>query len=121
VPAVILAWEAVNQRITLGRGADFRMGHGVFLEHSAPASNGVADAVAFLREPWRRIEAHVEEVFFGDTRGIGAALGVREGTGSHPYALRRVEFVDQIVFELDRPRVSNDADFYRLLQAVIGP
>ena len=34
--AAIRAWEAVNRRIALGRGPDFRIGHGVFLEQPAP-------------------------------------------------------------------------------------
>src|SRR5262249_31066271 len=62
--AAVRAWEAVNRRIRLGRGAEFEIGHGVFMRGTPPTTS-VAEAIAFVRAGWGRVRQHLDEVFFG--------------------------------------------------------
>src|SRR5207302_2917330 len=71
--ALVAAWEAVNERIATARGPDFELGHGVLLANAGLPTT-VNAALEFASEPWKRIKAHVDEVFFGDLRGTAAAL-----------------------------------------------
>lgn len=91
VEVAVRAWERVNERIALGRGPDFRIGHGIFLSSSSPPADvveGLERAVGW----WKRIVAHVLEVFFGDLIGAGVILNESQnGTGykivSTPYGI----------------------------------
>jgi len=78
VEVAIRAWENVNERIALGRGKDFRIGHGIFLMPKlAPAD--VAEALVRAVGWWKRIAAHVQEVFFGDLIGAGVVFNESQG------------------------------------------
>lgn len=112
--AVVQAWAAINRRIELGRGAEFQLGHGIFMESSKddlPSSKD--DALLFVAEIWNRIYTHVTEVFFGDTRGIAAVIGANSSTT--PYKLDDSYFVDAPVFRLSGPSSLNPTDAYRAL------
>jgi 5-methylcytosine-specific restriction enzyme B len=91
VEIAVRAWEKVNERIALGRGPDFRIGHGIFLlPNSAPAN--VAEALDRAVGWWKRIASHVQEVFFGDIIGAGVVFNEsQDGTGykivSTPYGI----------------------------------
>jgi len=114
--ATVRAWEGVNHRIALGRGNGFQIGHGVLMDENAPPQDSVANALRLIGAGWSRIRSHVDEVFFGDTRSVAAALNVGSGEG-HPYTLHRRSFADQRVLELEEPPLSS-AGLYPLLRAV---
>ncbi len=91
VEASVQAWERVNERIALGRGQDFRIGHGIFLMPSSPPTT-VIDALDRAAGWWKRIAAHVQEVFFGDIIGAGVVFNESQtGAGykivSTPYGI----------------------------------
>lgn len=91
VEVAVQAWERVNERIALGRGPDFRIGHGIFLMPSSPPSN-VGEALDRAVGWWKRIAAHVHEVFFGDIIGAGVVFNESQtGAGyqivSAPYGI----------------------------------
>lgn len=113
--AATSAWLAVNRRISIGRGAEFRIGHGVLMSGAPP--NGVSEALEYVRPGWNIIRAHVDEVFFGDVRGVAATLNV--GAQSHPIKLITHTFAEQPRLELTQPPTGND-ELYKLLSAVIG-
>lgn len=115
--ATVRAWEQVNRRIGLGRGVEFRIGHGVFMGLPVPAPTGdqatdVAAASAFVAQPWRRVRAHIDEVFFGHTRGAAAVLNV--GAPGHPLALKETYFAGDPMVSLE----GNINDLYSFLLAV---
>lgn len=113
--ACVLAWRRVNERISLARGPEFQIGHGIFME--ASPSGAVTDsdkAVKIASQVWSRIFTHVSEVFFGDTRGLAAA--VRAGTQGHPFTLEELEFADSVMPKLSQSRV-DATNIYGLLKA----
>lgn len=109
----IAAWLAVNGRIAIGRGHEYQIGHGVFMTGPPPAS--AEDALDYVRPGWEVIRAHVDEVFFGDLRGVAAALNV--GAPDHPLKLLTHMFADQPRLELSGT-VSSREELFRLLRAV---
>jgi 5-methylcytosine-specific restriction enzyme B len=118
--AAIRALAALNQRITVGRGDDFQLGHGVFIREGVahPAPNGsVTEALNYLRDRWRRVEAHVDEVFHGRAEQLAAAFGVDQG---HPYQLVEDEFGGLPIARLDRSVGIDGADLYAVMRAVGG-
>jgi len=73
VEAALRAWSHVNVQISLGRGEDYRIGHGVFLsDPTAPKS--VDEALARAVVWWKQIVSHVREAFYSDLIGMGIAL-----------------------------------------------
>lgn len=110
--AATKAWAKVNERITLGRGAEYQIGHGVFME-VAPDATNAAEALEYVRGPWHRIRAHVDEVFFGHVRGIAAVLNI--GLEGHPMKLEDNFFAgDPVVRIIEH----GDADLYKVLMSV---
>lgn len=98
--ASVQAWVAVNERLRLSRGPDLQVGHGVLMG-SGP-NGDVARTTDDVGRGWGRIQAHVGEVFFGDTRSMAAILGAREdGGGSHPIKLVSKVFDDEPRFVLE--------------------
>lgn len=115
--ATIRAWLQVNRRITIGRGKDFQLGHGVFMTDAPPPPAALgADALAYVRRGWGKVRAHVDEVFFGDTRAIAAALNVAKNP-RHPYKLESHFFADEQMLEFVEPELDSTG-FYKLLREV---
>ncbi len=112
------AWSAVNARIRLGRGPEFQIGHGVLMARGTPATT-VEDALRDTAESWKLIRTHIDEVFFGDVRGIAAVLNVG-GVDFHPYTLIDSNFADQPCLELTGPEIVSAQDVFTLLRAVAG-
>jgi 5-methylcytosine-specific restriction enzyme B len=112
--AAIAAWQAMNARISLGRGADFRLGHGILMRPDPPEELQLA--ADYLLRAWVRMRTVVDEVFFGDLRGVAAVLNTNHGDS--PYALHDAFFADEPIVQLtgDDPK---DADsLYKLLRSV---
>jgi 5-methylcytosine-specific restriction enzyme B len=116
--AAIGAWDAVNQRIRRGRGQEFQVGHGVLMTPGALPTT-VSDASSLLHERWSYVQAHVDEVFFGDVRAVAEVLGVHEeGGGPHPYKLEEHLFADEVRWELQGPEQVKPEEIYALFRAV---
>lgn len=119
--AAVRAWEAVNRRIALGRGAEFQIGHGALMLGPAPLAGPVAEALTYIREGWKTIRAHIDEVFFGDVRGTAATLNVVKNGPAHVYKLEERMFADEPRVELIGPDPVPDGLLYKLLLAVAEP
>lgn len=118
--AAIRALETINNKIKLGRGAEFQLGHGIFLTGRPAPETDIAAAKAFVAEIWQYIQAHVEEVFFGDIRGIAATLNALGTPPYHPFKLAETSFADEPRLELRSPEKINSDNIYELLTAIIG-
>lgn len=116
VEVAVRAWEKVNERIALGRGPDFRIGHGIFLMPNSPPGD-VAQALDRAVGWWKRIATHVHEVFFGDLIGAGVVFNESQnGAGykivSTPYGIDQKQ---QLV-----PPAIDAGTIYAVLRQVAG-
>lgn len=116
--ASVRAWEAVNRRIALGRGQEFRIGHGILMHGSAAAAT-IDEAKTIATNCWVRIMSHIEEVFFGDVRGVAATLNAIDGPAYHPLKLQEQTFADDLRYELTGLSSLRDHDIYTLLRAIV--
>ena len=113
--ALLAAWEAVNAKVILGRSRAFQIGHGVLM--LAPPPNDLDLAIGYALEAWRRIEAHIDELFFGNDAAKAVVFNAGHGKG---YSLAEAYFGEQPVSRLVRPALAAPADAYALLRSVAG-
>jgi 5-methylcytosine-specific restriction protein B len=73
-----------------------------------------------MGEVWRVIRSHIDEVFFGDVRGIATVLNVREQLGQHIYVLEDRLFGDEPRLAIQGPTPVPEQALYKLLKAVRG-
>ncbi len=114
--AAVRAWERVNSRIRLGRGQEFQIGHGILMGR-LPALD-LEGALSSAAEAWTLLRAHVEEVFFGDVRGLAAVFNIGSSVNQHLLKLEDRMFADEPRLELVGPRVVDHTKIYDLLLAV---
>lgn len=112
------AWSVVNAQISLGRGPEFQIGHGVLMSDTKLASMSFPEAAAAVAQGWTKVRAHVEEVFFGDVRGIAATLNALNGPAFNPFKLVETTFADDLRYRLDGPAALSAANIYPALRAI---
>lgn len=115
--ASVRAWMAVNEQIALGRGPEFQVGHGVLMSDVKPQTLPLPEVLGTLCVGWAKVRAHVEEVFFGDARGIAAALNALDGPAFNPFKLTETTFADDLRYRLEGPTNFNEANIYPALRA----
>lgn len=115
--ASVRAWVAINEQISFGRGPDYQIGHGVLMTNESPQGFSLQEVLANLCVGWSKIRAHVEEVFFGDIRGIAAALNALDGPSCNPFNLAEMYFADDLRFRLDGPTNFSEDVIYDALKA----
>lgn len=115
--ASVRAWVAVNEQIALGRGPEFQIGHGVLMSDVRPQTLDLYEALGTLCVGWAKVRAHVEEVFFGDTRGIAATLNALDGPAFNPFKLTETTFADDLRFRLEGPTNFIESNIYTSLRA----
>jgi 5-methylcytosine-specific restriction protein B len=116
--AAARAWVAINGQVSLGRGAEFQIGHGVLMSDAKPSEMALEEALSFLCVGWSKVRMHVEEVFFGDIRGIAATLNALDGPAFNPFKLTETTFADDLRFKLDGPQNFSVSDIYPALRAI---
>jgi 5-methylcytosine-specific restriction protein B len=116
--AAAKAWATVNEQISLGRGVEFQIGHGILMSDVKPSAMTLPEALAFLCVGWAKVRAHVEEVFFGDLRGIAATLNALDGPAFNPFKLTETTFADDLRFRLEGPNNFSAANIYPALRAI---
>lgn len=115
--ASVRAWVALNEQISLGRGPEFQIGHGILMSDIKPQTLPLPEALGTLCVGWAKVRAHVEEVFFGDTRGIAATLNALDGPAFNPFKLTETTFADDLRFRLEGPTNFDEANIYPALRA----
>lgn len=113
--ALLAAWEAVNAKIILGRSRAFRIGHGVLMLSTPP--NDIDLAIGYALEAWRRIEAHIDELFFGNDAAKAVVFNAGHGKG---YTLEEAYFGEQPVSRLVRTALAAPLEVYAMLRSVAG-
>ena len=114
--ALTRAWARVNDRIAVGRGGEYQIGHGFLMRDEAPTNT--LEALAYAAETWSFIRAHIDEVFFGDTFGLATTMNI--GAQDHPYRIEEVMFGDEPRMVLHAPQMVGASEVFALLLAVIG-
>lgn len=120
--ASVRAWMAINKRISLGRGIDYQIGHGVLMtadETEVSSIKEVPAAKEMLCVGWAKIRSHVEEVFFGDIRGLAAVFNASnsEGNTSNPFKMITSSFAGDFRDELQAPTNFKTENIYNALWA----
>ncbi|MGP4107930.1 AAA family ATPase [Virgibacillus sp. L01] len=116
--AAIKALSAINNRIRLGKGKEFQLGHGVFLTNDKAPSMELDKALEEVTELWGYVQEHIEEVFFGDIYGMATVLNVTSGIRSHPIQLQEVTFGGEPRLDLQGLDEIDNQNIYKLLKAV---
>jgi 5-methylcytosine-specific restriction protein B len=116
--ASVRALKAVNEQISLGRGSEFQVGHGVLMSDVGPSTLGKEEALEVLCMGWAKVIAHVEEVFFGDIRSIAETLNcLHKSDPGNPYSFVEATFAGEHRFKLVRPENLTPSTIYHALRA----
>ena len=118
--ATIRAFEAVNRRISLGRGPEFQVGHGMLMRQGGMPSEFSA-VLRALVPAWRQLKNHIDEVFFGDVRGAAVVLNAGLGIQGNPYVLVETSFGDAPKAEIEGPVSVGPEEIYGLMRALASP
>ena len=115
--ATVRAFEALNRRIALGRGVEFRIGHGMLMAPGGmpPDLDGV---LRELSSSWGLLKNHIDEVFFGDVRGAAVVLNANLGVDGNPYELVESSFGDTPKAEIEGPITVGPGEIYELMRAL---
>lgn len=115
--AIVRSWRSLNRSISLARGPEFQIGHGVAMTESrSTVTADVNRALSYAAEVWARLFAHASEVFFGDSRGLAAAL--RADSAGSPYHLDTSEYADVPVVRLVGPENVASSDVYGIMRSM---
>lgn len=115
--ASVRALDSINRKISLGRGGEFQIGHGILMRDNTFPSNSMTESKKALCSGWERIRAHVDEVFFGDVRGSAAVLNALDGPDFNPFRLVEKTFADELRFMVDGPSAFTHENIYSALRA----
>ena len=113
--ALVLAWVRLNQRISLSRGAGYQLGHGGLMQNPAP-TDSIENAYLYVSQAWSTLKAHLDEVFFGDTRAIADL--VASGAPGNPYIVEEGILAGQNVARVIGPSKLNPVELYGVLKAI---
>ena len=113
--ALVDAWEQVNKRISLLRGGDYQIGHGVLIPEAGRDVTDLQSATSLVQERWLQIEQHVGELFFGDPRGEVAVLG---GYAEDIYRLEEGYLRTELTTEVIRPTPETPEAWTATLRAI---
>ena len=112
--ALVQAFVKINHQIVLGRGPAYQIGHGALM-HASP-SDGVEGARDYLASAWATLRAHLDEVFFGNTRAISDVL--RAETTKSPYSIEEATFAGQTVRRITGPVRPTIVELYELFSLI---
>ncbi|PJN22389.1 AAA family ATPase [Kitasatospora sp. CB02891] len=112
--ALVRAWQKVNERLSLGRGAAFQLGHGALMHADAPAD--LDGALRYATNCWTLTKAHIDEVFFGDLRGVAETISA--GVPGSPFTLTSATFAEQPVLQLSPSGELEPHQVYSALKAI---
>ena len=113
--ALVDAWEQVNKRISLLRGGDYQIGHGVLIPEVGRDVTDLQSVTSLVQERWSQIEQHVRELFFGDPRGEVAVLG---GYAEDTYRLEEGYLRTELTTEVIRPTPETPEAWAATLMAI---
>ncbi len=107
-----MALEKLNEHITVGIGAEYQIGHGVFFRMSKNPPD-IQEALYAVLDVWSTIFTQLEELFFKHTSDLSFILNTSSSTS--PFHLETMEFNGRQVDVLKSDGVSfmNVYDVFR--------
>lgn len=119
--ASVRAWVAVNKRVSIGRGKDFQVGHGVLMP-AWSTELSINEATTLLAKGWDKVVAHVAEVFYGDIRSMAIALNAAESLDFDGSPLKLVEhmFGTELRYALEGDGTWTRDALYSGLRSIAG-
>lgn len=115
--AAVRMFAAANLRIALGRGHEFRIGHGVLMA-LGNKPNTIDEALVHFATCWRLVKNHIDEAFFGDVRGTAIVLNADRGIAGNPYSLEETSFGDAPRAQIKGPIAIEKSEIYNLFLAI---
>ena len=115
--ATLRAFNAVNKRIALGRGPEYRIGHGMLMFPGRIPSD-LKSVLGELASAWAVLKNHIDEVFFGNVRGAAIVLNAQLQIEGNPYRLVETLFGDAPTAEIDGPIKIKPGEVYGLMKAL---
>lgn len=109
------ALERINEKICIGRGSEYQIGHGVFLS-TLPANNSREAALDFILEVWSIIYSHIQELFFGDSASI--AYIINAGDVGSPYQTEECTFAGESKTIIKHETITRDTIYNTYLAIV---
>lgn len=116
--ALVQAWVALNRQLLIGRGPAYQLGHGALMHSAAPLGD-LAKAHEYVAQAWATLRAHIEEVFFGNSRALSDVLRAEDDRS--PYLLEDTYFAGQSVRRVHGPERLSADELYRLLVLIAAP
>ena len=116
--AAIRALRRINDKIAVGRGDVYRLGHGVFMNSRRPAADDLPSALDYCVEAWGTIMTHIEELFFGNAISIGYVINASDARS--PYSVEEASFAEDIRAILRKPAITS-ANVYPAMVAAGEP
>lgn len=113
--AAITALTRINEKIAVGRGEEYRLGHGIFMSIPKPLTDDLAGALDFATQVWGTIITHVEELFFGNA--VSAGYVINASNPISPYTLDEATFAEDVRAILRRPPITATNIYNTLLAA----
>lgn len=111
----IAALKTINEKIAVGRGEEYRLGHGIFMSIARPQTEDLADALDFAMQVWGTIITHVEELFFGNAVSAGYVINASDPRS--PYTIDEATFAEDVRAILRKPPITAANIFNTLLAA----
>ncbi|MGP7815024.1 AAA family ATPase [Glutamicibacter soli] len=113
--ALAQAFPKINRQILLGRGQAYQLGHGALM-HAEVDLNSVGFAQEYIAAAWATLRAHIDEVFFGNTRAISDVLQAENSQS--PYSMEEELFAGQTVRRINGPTRPTADQLYKLLNLI---
>lgn len=110
--ALANAWKIINDKISIGKGEAYQIGHGILLTEDIPTT--LDGALTFAENAWRQIETHVREIFYGNSDAQAFLFNANE---SGVYSYKEVEFGDQLISKMFFSKWGS-SDIYKMLLQV---
>ena len=107
---VTKALKEINRLITIGKGTDYQLGHGILLTENK--ATDVTNALKHAKEIWQTIYTHIEELFFGDAQALSFILNAN--SNNSPYKKIEETFAgeNKIILENDDITKANIFNLY---------
>lgn len=113
--AIVRAFTQVNDQILIGRGPEYRLGHGALM-HQKVESPDIGFAQEYAAVAWSTMRSHIEEVFFGNSEAIAEIL--QAGTPGSMFSIKEAYFAGQIVRRIVSPSHPSPNELYAQLKTM---
>ncbi len=102
--AAIRALKRINDKVAVGRGDVYRLGHGIFMNIRRPAADNLSSALDYCADVWGTIMTHIEELFFGNSISIGYVINASDVRS--PYLVEEANFAEDVRAVLRKPAIT---------------